>query len=323
MVRCRSGRAGAKYTVGGRGRRATVGIPGTGLFYTQQLSGGGSRRSRRGSAGADTVAVRPQDRLTLGFFKRLFTPDDEAALVDGCRALVRGDKEAALGYLRQAVHLADGAYLAGFVSLSRGEDAQAESCLKTAAEKHRRLNTYFSKYGMDALIGLPVTEEVTAWVEPNVRGVLLGLVEICQRQQRLGEAMDYVQRLRVLSPDDVVVKLSQAELLLESGPEDKKSLQRVVRLGEKIDNETAVHANLLLYRARALRLLGLATAARDTLSTALRRKKDRSDELLWALRYERGLAYRDMGHKGRARSDFEKLYLEAPEYEDVAERLGL
>ena len=53
------------------------------------------------------LTVRPEDRLTLGFFERLVTPDDEA-LVDGCRELVLGSGGKALEHLRRAVHVADG-----------------------------------------------------------------------------------------------------------------------------------------------------------------------------------------------------------------------
>jgi len=63
--------------------------------------------------------VRPEDRLTLGFFKRLITPDDEEAFVDGCRELALGNEDSALNHLRKAVHLADGAYLAGFLAFQK------------------------------------------------------------------------------------------------------------------------------------------------------------------------------------------------------------
>jgi len=120
-----------------------------------------------------------------------------------------------------------------------------------------------------------------------------------------------------------VVKLSLAELLLDARPGDKNVCRKIVRLAEGIVNETPVHTALLLYKARALRGLGLLDAARETLMGALRRRKGRSEELLRALRYERALVYEELGQRRRARSELEKLYAEDPDYEDVAARLGL
>lgn len=318
------GPRGAKFTVGPRGKRATVGIPGTGLFYTTTLPRGRlSGRRDMSSVAPAFPSVRAEDRLTLGFFKRLVTPDDEEALVDGCRELVLGNEDKALHHLEQAAHLADGAYLAGFLALKKERLEEAASYLSTAAEKYRRLSRYFSKYGISATMSLPITDEISAHVGPDLRGVLLGLVEVYQRQERWQDAIACLEKLRRLEPDDVVVKLSLAELLLDAHPGDMKVCQKVVRLVEGIENETPIHAALMLYKAKALRHLGLATAARDTLTAALRRKKGRSDDLLRALRYERALAYEDLGQKSRARAEFEKLYAEDTDFEDIAERLGL
>jgi tetratricopeptide (TPR) repeat protein len=318
------GPRGAKFTIGPRGKRATVGIPGTGLFYTTTLPSGRSGGRKTASYSAPAVpTVRPEDRLTLGFFKRLITPDDEEALVDGCRELVLGNEEEALRHLEQATHLADGAYLAGFLALKKEQLEEAATYLATAAEKHSRLGRYFSKYGISATMSLPITDEVSAHAGPDLRGVLLGLVEVYQRQERWEDAIACLKRLQRLEPDDVVVKLSLAELLLDARPGDKNVCRKIVRLAEGIVNETPVHTALLLYKARALRGLGLLDAARETLMGALRRRKGRSEELLRALRYERALVYEELGQRRRARSELEKLYAEDPDYEDVAARLGL
>jgi len=298
-----------------------VGIPGTGLFYTTTLS---SRRSTARSGMASAVpSAPPQRRLTLGFFKRLLTPEDEEALVDGCRELVLGNEDKALQYLEKAVHLADGAYLAGFLALKKGRLADAEGYLATAVQKHSHLGRYFSRYGISATISLAITDEVVAIIDPNLRGVLLGLAEVYQRQERWQDAISCLERLWQLGPDDVVVKLSLAELLLDAHPGDQEVCQRVVRLAGGIGNDTPIHTALLLYKAKALHALGLLEAARDTLTAALRRKKGRSEELLRALRYQRALVYEDLGQRRRARRDLEKIYAEAPDYEDVAARLGL
>ena len=317
------GPRGAKFTVGSRGKRATVGLPGTGLFYTSAFSSG-----KRPNAGARESrdyepTVRPEDRLTMGFFKRIITPDEEEAFVDGCRELAFGNEDAAFTQLPKAVHLADGAYLAGFLALKKELLEEAEECLSTAHQKYRKLGTYFSKYGVSATMSLPITDEVSAHVGADVRGILLALVEIYQRQERWEDALECLNRLRRLEPDDVVVKLSLAELLMEARSDDPNVCRRVVRLAEGVENESEIHAALLLYKAKALRKLRLREAAREVLTNTLRRKKNRSDELLRALRYERALVYEELGQHKRARSELEKLYAEAPDYEDVAARVGL
>jgi len=273
---------GAHFTVGPHGKRVTAGIPGTGLFYTNTISGT-SKRNHSSSGVSD-------DRLTLGFFKRLITPDDDEAFVDGCRELSQGNEDAAFKHLQQAIHLADGAWLAGFLALKAERLGLAEQYLNMASEKQERLGHYFSKYNLEASLQMSVTDEVAALVAPDMRGVLLGLVEIYQQQSRWQEAIKCLNKLQAIEPDDVVVKLSLAELLLAAHPNDQETCKQVVRFTQGIDNETPVHVALLLYRARAMRALGLAEAAKQVLTIALRRRKGRSDELLYAIRYERALA---------------------------------
>ncbi len=317
------GPRGAKFTVGSRGGRTTAGIPGTGMFYTSRVGGGNKGKKKRRGSGTVTPEVPPEERLNLGFFKRLFTPAEEEALVDGCRELVAGNEKKAMRHLRKATHLADGAYLAGFLALKRHRFKESEKYLKTALKDYRRLGRYFSKYGISMLLNLPITGRVSAHVGPDLRGVLLALVELYQYQKRWHEAMECLERLRRLEPEDVVVKLSLAELLMEARPGDKKTCRRIVRLCKDVENETPIHTSLLYYKAKALRELGLSEAARDTLTYALRRRKGRSDELRRALRYERILAYRELGKKSRVREECEKLYAEDPDYQDVARLLGL
>jgi len=316
------GPRGAKFTVGSRGKRATVGIPGTGFFYTATLPSGGSGGRRNASSAAPEVpSVRAEDRLTLGFFKRLITPDDEEALVDGLRELSLGNEKSAYKKLKKASHLADGAFCAGYLALRNNDLKVAEEYLSFARDNYRTLGRYFNKYDVEATLSLAITGEVAAHVGPSLRGVLLGLTEVYQREGQLEEAIECLKRLKRLEPNDVVVKLSLAEVLLERG--DKKFLQDVMRLAEGVENSSPLHTALLLYKARALRRLGLLDAARDELTPLLRRKKDRSEELLLAVRYERAITYEAIGQKTRARKDLEKIYAEAPDFEDVAERLGL
>jgi len=322
------GPRGAKVTVGPKGVRKTVGLPGTGLYYTKQTGYGKSRqpvyrqaqRSRKSPLPVPTV--RPADQLNLGFFKRLVTPQSEEEFVDGMRAFVSGKETAAYRLFGKADHLADAAFMAGILALKRQQFDKAEGFLLAAKRNRSRLGRYFAKYGIGASAVLAITDEVSAVISPDRRGLLLALAEVHQHQHKLKETADDLKQLYRHDRSDVLVRLSLAELLVEDFGK-KRNCQTVVRLAEGIKNDSEVHAALLLYKAKALRKLGLLTAARDTLTATLRRKKNRSAELLRALRYERILVYNELGEPKRMRKELEKLYAEAPDYEDVAKRLGL
>ncbi len=309
---------GARVTLGRQGVRKTVGIPGTGLFYTEV----GSKRGKRGQVDREGEPPKPQN-FDLGFFERLTIPKTERAFVDGCKAYVSGDVTMAGEKLEQAIHLADGAFLAGFLAMDAQRLDTAEGFLRQALAKHASLGIYFEKYGLVMELMLPITEFTTAHIHPCRRGVLLGLAEICQAQSRLKEAIHFLRLLRHEAPDDVVVKLSLAELAREAAPDSRRVAKQLVELAGNVANESSVHAGLMLYKAQALRTLGLPTAARDVLTSACRKTKGRDEDLLRAIRYERACVYEELGNKTRARREFEKLYAEAPAYEDVADHLGL
>ena len=67
--------------------------------------------------------------------------------------------------------------------------------------------------------------------------------------------------------------------------------------------------------------LSMNDAAKDILTASLRRKKDRSPDLLLTLRYERAVTYEALGQAKRSRTDFERIYTEDPDFENVKERL--
>lgn len=327
------GPRGAKLTAGTSGVRRTVSVPGTGLWYTERVgSGKGSRRrgqAGRGSRdpsddgqGPPAPSVRPEDRLDLGFFRRLFTPQGEEDFVDGMRQVVLGHEKKAYAHLSTAVHIADAAFMAGMLALKFERFREAEQYLGDARQKHAGLGKYFSKYEIDAAVSLPITERISAQVGPTMRGILLGLAEAHQGQGKRKQAIRDLQKLHQQQPDDPVVLLSLVELLVEDAG-SKRACQQVVKLTKDVENENEIRAAILLWKSKALRKLGLHTAARDALTTAFRRKKDRSDDLLRAIQYERALAYELLGQKSRSRKELEKIYAEAPDYEDVAKRLRL
>ncbi len=324
------GPRGAKYTVGRRGQRATVGLPGTGLFYTAYPTSGSRSRSKKSSTrkSSSRQAAEPTrppvpDRLTPGFFKRLMIPKDELQFIEGLKEFTAGHHRKACALLKECLHIADAAYVCGFLAMNDQNLNLAEQAFKAALAKHKELGRGLAKYDLRLSLGLNITDEIFAQLSCDRRGVLLGLVEVWQRRERYQEAADVLLELRKQLPSDIVIKLSLAELLLTTEPENKEHAQYVVKMTARLENECEIHAALLLYKARALRVLGLHTAARDALTAGLRRRKDRPEELLKALAYERAQVYEDLGQNARSRSEFEKLYAQDPGFEDVAERVGV
>jgi tetratricopeptide (TPR) repeat protein len=347
------GPRGAKLTAGTSGARATAGIPGSGLFYTKKLGGsgggkrgegvgegeGGGRRTSRRPTRADAEAAA-RDRLDLGFFERLVTPKHEEWFVDAARAFVGGDHDAAYRHASRAERGADAAWLAGVLAMTRQDHAAAAGHFAEAWRRRATLGRMFERYGVSAVLDLAVTGNVRARVEPDERGLLLVRAELAQAAGDEAAAMRHVRALQERLPDDPVVRLSLAELLVGElmkpmtadprhplrvrlGARQQTACEEAVALAADVENASEVHAALLLHGAIALAALGLHTAARDRLTAVLRRRKDRSDELLREARFLRALVYEAMGRSSRARADLERIYAEAPRFPGVAARLGL
>lgn len=315
------GPRGAKYTMGTSGRRGTVSLPGTGLFYT--VRGGGKGGSSGRGAAPEKPGIDAAHRLNLGFLKRLFTPANERALVEGLKAMVQNNEDEALEHFEAGRELADAHWLAGILRLKRKHFNDAEAHLRYCLRHVGSLGEHLDKYGVVPTTSLAITPEVTAHIQPRARGTLLALAEVDQARGDLDSARVCLEELRRDHPDDPVVVLSLAEILLECDDDRSDAAKAIVRMTGDLDNDTPVHAALLLYKGRALRELGLNDAAFRTLTVAFRRKKDRDPELLRAIRYERALAYEDAGRNSRARSELEAIYADDPDYEDVAKRLGM
>ncbi len=324
-----AGPRGGALTLGTSGARGTMSLPGTGLFYTVDKKNlfGGSKRSRSGRSAAseDTPGEVPVGSpLELGFFEKFLVPKEERIVVDGFKALVEGNHEAALKAFEQAPNSADARWIAGMMRLKQREHARAEAHLNYALDHEADLGSLVGKYQVEVILKLPITPEVTALAQPRRRGTLLALTESYQDRGEMDKARECLEALFKELPEDPVVVLSLVEwLVTDEDPLSQDTAKEIVAMVGEVENESDVHAALMLYKAKALHGLGLNKAALSTLTAAYRRKKDRSPELLRVIRYERALVYEALKQKARARAEFEGIYADAPDFEDVATRLGL
>jgi len=308
------GPRGAKYTVSARGSRMTAGLPGTGMFYTVH-------NTRRGRA-APAAPVPARARLGGGFFSRWWARPEERRLLAALKLLETGDEAGALTALAALTDQPDAAWLAGMLALRWKDHAAARDHLRRALAGGDRLGALLAKLGAFPQASFLITPEVATHTPPGEAGTRLALVELAQLAGDRADAIMHLERLLEIAPTDPVVVLSYAEFTLEASA-DRARCRRVADLTAGFTPETPVETALLLYRGRALARLGLAQAAIDCFTLALRRRKDRAESLLRQLRYERALLYEQVGRRAQARREWESLYGEAPGFADVAARLGL
>ena len=319
------GPKGAHITTGTSGTFFSLDLPGSGAYYRKKLNSKSADSKAKASKkegeaeGQDAVP----ENLDLGLMQRLTIPTDEIALVEALKSLAAGDEAKALEQLKSGSYLADAAFLAGFLLFKQGDFNAAASAFTEALNHRDQLGTHIEKYDLDFTVQLPITEEISVRIGPSAEGALLALAECNQNLGLTEVAIENLQELYKQHPDDLIIRLALAEALSDAYPDAQPVQQQIVNLAADIHNESPIHAALMYYRAQALRKLGLIDGAKDTLAKALKRTKGSPDDLLRALRYERAVIYELTGDSKKARAEFQKIYAEAPSYEDVAARLGL
>lgn len=301
------GPRGAKMTVGPRGTRTTVGVPGTGLHYTKHHPRG-ERAARGRSAGAAPPQARP-------------TSQEQLALLEGCRAQMEGNLEGALDWFR-ASGLPDAAWLSGCLLLSRGRAAEAVAPLEAALARGGILGDDLEAIGAQVAMGLDITPEYGLELPAGIESAELALVEALQATGRAVEAIRLLQRRLAQEPSRPLTTLSFVELAWDTWKHDTRALEEIVRSTNGFENDSAVHAAVLLYRSRALRELGQSAPAREVIMGATRRTKDRPQALLLALRYERALVHELLGERAAAAGQLQRIHGHDAGYLDVAERLS-
>ena len=330
-VRVNLSKSGPSLSIGGGGLtlnyskmgvRTTADLPG-GLYYSK-LHGDSDDQPTASKAEQAPPEEVVSQKLDTDFFDRIRMSEDEEQLVKGMKEFATGNAETALGHLSQATDIADGAFLAGALALSLEKYAESLQYLEKAAAQKDKLGERFRKYGISSEVEVPITEEISVLQEADERGLILLLAEAYQHTGNMERATDAMRELlKLIPPEDIVARLSLVEMLSDSKGDDIETCKEIIALVGDIPNETPFHTLLLLYKARALRKVGLNDIAKKTLSDALRRKKDRSSEVMNALRYERAILLEEMGQAAAARKDLEAIFASDPHFEDVAQRLNI
>lgn len=305
------GRRGAWYTVHSSGKTTqTVGIPGTGLSYRTHGRVGRTRAPK------PPVLARAKPGL--------FAPRDEKAFSRGIDAYAKRDFASALAAFEDSMredprgdHVGE-EYMGAMCLFALGRTDDGIEMLERVVSSRAPLpDALMQKYGVAGDATVDVTPHIRARLAMGNLAAALMLAEALQRTGRAERAADLLENLGAAQPGPVFA-LSLADLYAELGRWDD-----VLRVSDDFTrNDDDATAQLLVYRARALRENALHDGALEALREALR-SRSRSGGVLLAARYERALTYEAAGKHAASRKELERIYAQDTAYADVATRLGV
>ena len=318
---------GARYTINSKGRRTvSAGLPGTGLYATETLSSG--RRSKKSTSAPvktreveqaelresmgsvipgpgifSSKAEKALSALLLDIYHRDH-PDTAAEVIAKAKAL-RGEYEE----LRYPLELTT--FIHSIVDPALQDQAKgwADGLWKN------RTTIFADKLVVKYLTAIYPQTRITKgiWVFLPYNEQLFGFVyaEVLQDSGRYEEALNVLSEL---DPNPLLaVSVADIEISM-------KNFDGAIETTEDVDNEDDISAMLLTLRGIAFRGKGLHEAALECFKRALA-KKDRSQELLHRVRFERAETYIALGKRAMAVKDLEKILVDDPAYEGVEEKL--
>ena len=311
---------GMRYTMNSKGRRTfTTGIPGTGIYNVETLSGG-TRTGGRSSAASQQEAA-PAKRLPTPKF---FAGKAERALNELCRDIYAEEKPADATYVIEKCaalrkQYDDLKYPLELISFLHGiTDDKWEKQAQTWGDSlWRNRDLAFS----DKLVikyFSAITPQVT--IAPGIKTQLhynkqtLGFIwaEVLQGQKKFDEAFVV---LHDMQPDQMVA-VSIADLEIT-----QKDFDGAIETTEDVEVFDDATAMLMLLRGVAFREKGLPDAAIECFKRTLK-EKSIPEALEHRALFERGITYALMGKRAMGIKDLEKILVDDPKYPEVEKKLS-
>jgi tetratricopeptide (TPR) repeat protein len=313
---------GLRFSTGPRDTRFTFGLPGTGLSYTKHLgSGRGFRWFSLFTGGGDKYdQTKSSDDLPPLPSPGLLASYEEKELSKGLENYWAGNIEEALDHFLKVASKEHGAAIMAaeiLIKQETGQKQRAISLLEKVLESDAEFPTpLMQKYLADVQMEVPIIPSLVVHIPIEGLAAVLMLVELYQLEERLNEAIGLLEDVEKLANDPALI-LSLCDLYAQV-----EDWEAIIQRSSQVESEDNVTLATMIFYGIALLGKGMPDAAISVFSKTLRRKKDRSPELLRDGQYWRAVAYQETGKGSRAREEFEKLYAEDPNFRDVAEKLA-
>jgi len=171
------------------------------------------------------------------------------------------------------------------------------------------------KYLADVTVDIKIAPGVIVEMPINALADTLLLVEAYQNQHRIREAIALLEQLEQLTTEPTLT-LSLCELYAS-----RNSWDKIIDRAKNTESLSDVSLKTLIFYGQAMQQKRLHQAAITIFSKAMRRKKDRNQDLLNETRYWRAISYREQGNRRKAFQEFQILYVQDPHFKDVSKQL--
>ena len=314
-----AGVRGLRISHGPSGTHFTAGLPGTGLSYRKKLTGTKKDKEKN-------PVVKPQAKAEIsaqtanpnppapGFF----AARSEKELARAMEDYEANNIDEAVAHFIEAAEDDPGAGIMAAAILARNDGKYYEGIeiLEDVIEYDQEFPTeLMEKYLADMDIEVDITPNVTVIVPIDALAATLLLVELYQKQRRVREAIALLEEIESLA-NEPALTLSLVELYATRHLWD--NIIDRVKHTEAVDDITL---ETLIFYGKALQAKELHEAAISIFAKAARRRKNRNPALINEANYWRAISYQAQGKQSKANTEFQKLYAEAPDFRDVAQRL--
>lgn len=316
------GPKGMKYNISSRGTRVRYSIPGTGIYYTKNLSNTvNANRNIPSYQNSNKMNRQNNNGLkNLGFFETLCLTNDEKQFLDGLKEFINGNLNNAKEKLSRCSNI-DSYFLRGFIELGNEEFESAKNNFKMCLSSKEALGKTISKFANEVELVLDVTEYIEVPIMPNKRGLYLCLIECYQKTKGLTEGIKLLDELQKENVYDKVIILSLIDFIALEDSVEKDELIKVINLTNELENENVIETNISYLRGYLFYRLDKVSLAIAELTKLTRKTKDRPEKLILDIRFLRGQLYEENGELAKAKKDYEFVYMKDNNYDGINEKI--
>ena len=306
------GKRGLWTTVGRNGIRQSLSLPGTGFCHTFVHK---FKRGRQQKTGSMT-----SKQYRWGMWTRLLMSTEERIFTAGIEYLLAGDKSMALNMFNQISTVVDASFIILVLQFNNLNHNACMEAVRNIEKDVGALGNLFTKYDFELDLEVQITPLLKVVARPCNTMLKLLQARILHLCARTVDACNLLLDLYKDNAQNDVVRIALLDLVLSS-TSDKKWLEFLLSITEKVTNGTLEGALLLYYRARVMLQLKRYREAMFALSMADYKSKLLTPEIKLAILKVRANLFDLMGDCKRSQALWKRILISNPTDEQACSKV--